>query len=469
MTNNRSYGKDIIMQGVARVVGGMVSFFAVFVLTYLFDEDILGQYNLVLTTINIITSICTLWLSQSILRYYQDKEQIGSILVLTLLCALLSLVLFDSYLFLTGIHRNVWAYLYVIVLVFYNILDAVFRKRRRLLYYVELELLLAIGRLFPMLYLANYTNDYNSIFLSQFVTVIIFMIYVFIREKRVLFHSNYIVKKGELNKYLRFGLPLVGLSVSNWFLTSSDRYIIKILGDDAQVGIYSTNYSLGNSIYMMFSLILVNAMHPIIINLWEKDHDETVRTVSETMDLYLVMMSPLVFYGILKSRILLSMFKGNSYSAHSSVFVWTALGIFLYGIALLMHKYFECEQRTNYILFMNLISALFNIVLNLLMIPAFGFEIAAFTTFLSYLLYIFMVWFRTHRFFPVSIDKKKTMKIILSILLFWGIDNVFVKTESVLFFFVEGFLYVVYTVAFFQVFHVVDIRIIVKRIIHRRT
>ena len=298
---NKGYSKDIIMQGIARISGGLLSFFAVFILTYLFDEDTLGKYNLVLTTINVITSICTLWLSQSILRYYQEKKQIGTLLVLTTVCVFISLVFFESYILITSTSRSVWAYFYVVTLVLYNIFDAIFRKGRRLAYYVGLELLLSIGRLFPMVVLARITHDFNTIFLSQFITVGIFLLGMILREKETLLHTEYKVRKDDLQKYLRFGLPLVGLSISNWFLTSSDRYVIKFLGNDAQVGIYSTNYSLGNSIYMMFSLILVNAMHPIIMNLWEKNHQESINVVSNTIDLYLIFMSPLVFYGCLKS------------------------------------------------------------------------------------------------------------------------------------------------------------------------
>ena len=465
---NKGYSKDIIMQGIARISGGLLSFFAVFILTYLFDEDTLGKYNLVLTTINVITSICTLWLSQSILRYYQEKKQIGTLLVLTTVCVFISLVFFESYILITSTSRSVWAYFYVVTLVLYNIFDAIFRKGRRLAYYVGLELLLSIGRLFPMVVLARITHDFNTIFLSQFITVGIFLLGMILREKETLLHTEYKVRKDDLQKYLRFGLPLVGLSISNWFLTSSDRYVIKFLGNDAQVGIYSTNYSLGNSIYMMFSLILVNAMHPIIMNLWEKNHQESINVVSNTIDLYLIFMSPLVFYGCLKSNILLGMFKGNSYSEHSSVFIWTVLGIFIYGISLLLHKYYECTQKTNNILVINIIAAVFNIAANFVLIPILGFEAAALTTFLSYLLYAMIVWIRTHKQFPVKINVINLLKILGSIIIFYLIDRALIRSTSVIFFFAEGIIYVLYTAAMYQLLKVCDIKQVLTKVIKRR-
>lgn len=467
MMEKRGYGKDIVMQGIARISGGLLSFLAVFLLTYLFDEETLGKYNLVLTTVNVITSICTLWLSQSILRYYRDKKQIGSLLIMTLICSFISIVFYEVYVLLTRTEPNIWAYVYVIVLVIYNILDAIFRKGRRLSYYVGLELLLSLGRLFPMIIIAKTTKDFNSIFLSQVITVSLFLLVVIIREKKTFITTSYHVEKADFVRFLKFGLPLVGLSISNWFLTSSDRYVIKILGNDAQVGIYSTNYSLGNSIYMMFALILVNAMHPIIINLWEKDTSEAIKTVSKTLDLYFLLMIPLVFYGCLKSNILLGLFKGDAYSLHSSIYIWTVLGIFIYGIALLLHKYYECIQRTKNILVINIIAALFNIIANFVLIPILGFEVAAFTTFLSYLLYAVIVWVRTHRKFPVKVKWGNIIKIFISIVAFGLIDLLFIKESSVLSFFLEGFLYVVYTIVFYQLLRVYSFNSIVAKIVNR--
>lgn len=446
----RGYGKDIIMQGIARIFGGLLSFLAVFLLTYLFNEETLGKYNLVLTTVNVITSITTLWLSQSILRYYKDKNHIGSLLIMTFVCAFVSVILLWFYIFFTRTEPSIWPYVYVIVLVFYNILDAIFRKGRRLSYYVGLELLLSLGRLFPMIIIAKATNNYNSIFLSQVITVSLFLVVLIIREKNTILTTSYSVEKNELIQFFKFGLPLVGLSVSNWLLTSSDRYIIKIFGNDADVGIYSTNYSLGNSIYMMFALILVNAMHPIIINLWEKDTKEAVQTVSKTLDLYYLLMIPLVFYGCLKSNVLLGLFKGESYSLHSSVFIWTVLGIFIYGIALILHKYYECIQKTSIILIINLIVALFNIIANFILIPIMGFEVAAFTTFLSYLLYAVIVRAKTHNCFPIKTNRVNLIKVLFSVVVFGMIDHFLINGDSLLVFVVEGLLYIIYTVIYYQ-------------------
>lgn len=455
---NNSFNKDILIQGIARIAGGIISFLSIFVLTYFFEESELGAYNLVLGTINVITSLSTLWLSQSILRFYNNKKQISFILTMMLLCICLSLVLFSISLYFTKYQNSIWAFIYLSLMVFYNIFDALFRKGRKLIYYLSLELLMSIGKLFPMIIIVKIADDYNCIFLSSSIVMFIFIGIIVIKERNVISDVKFDLDLNELKKYIRYGAPLVGLAISNWLLTTSDRYIIRYFENESAVGVYSTVYSLANSIYMMFGLILINAMHPIIINMWESDQEAAIKTVSYTVDNYFLLMIPLVFYGCLKSKILLSMLKGSSYMNHSNVFIWTSLGIFVYGMSLLFHKYYECNKQTECILRYNLISAISNILLNICLIPIFGFSVASFTTFASYLLYLFIVILKTHNIFPVRINRPQLIKVLSSVLLFLFLDFVLFRSESILSFFVEGIIYVLYTLLFYEKSHILDIR-----------
>lgn len=464
---NKNYSYDIFMQAFARIFGGVLSFLAIFVLTYLFDEATIGEYNLVYSTINIITSLSTLWLSQSILRFYNNKNDLGFIILLLGICFLISIIIYTGYVSVSDVSVNIWAYLYILVLILYNIFDAVFRKERQLKEYVALEIALSVGRIFPMVILANITGDYNSIFMSQCLIILIFFAALLLREKKIIKNLEYKIDEKILLSYLKYGMPLMGLAISNWFLTTSDRYVIKFYQSNYEVGVYSTNYSLGNSIYMMFALILINAMHPIIVNMWERNRNEAVRLVSETIENYIIFMIPLVFYGCLKSRVLLGMFRGETYSAHSDIFIWTVLGIFMYGISLLCHKYYECTRQTNMILMINIIAALFNIISNFILIPILGFGVAAFTTFAAYVLYFIIVRILTYKKFKISVDFSILIKVMISVILFFFLDWFIVKYDSIFSFFIEGIIYVLYTCVYYQLTKVIDIRKIISKVYMR--
>lgn len=445
------------MQGFARVVGGFLSFFAIFILTYLFNESELGEYNLILSTVNIIASLGTLWLSQSVLRFYEEKD-FGAVLILTGASIFICLFAYNILNILLNQTSSPWVYAYVVMIALYNIFDTMFRRARRLRDYVMLELLLAISKIFPMIVFGIITKDYNSIFSSQCIVLMAFFIMFFVKNNKLFRHASYKVNITMLRQYLRFGVPLMGLAVSNWVLTTSDRFVIKYFGGSVQVGIYSTNYSLANSIYMMFALIVINAFHPIIMKQWKIDKKETLKLISHTIDMYLLLMIPLTFFGCLKSNVILNMFKGNLYASHDWIFNWTALGIFFYGLSLLFHKYYELIEKTTMILIINLLAAISNIILNIILIPVIGFDVAAFTTFVSYIIYIIIVRVLTYKKFKLSINVKNLMVVMVAVMFFFVIDRIFVQKRTIIFFFIEGCVYVVYIAIVYSVTKIFDIK-----------
>lgn len=455
--NKNNYGNDIAMQAVARVFGSVFSFGAIFLLTYIFNEEQIGQYNLVLSTVNIIASMGTLWLSQGILRFYEKKD-FGFVIILTAVSSIICVACFSIYAVILPESVNVWTFLYVIILVIYNIFDAVFRKIRKLFYYVLLELLFAVGRIFPMLIIVMYTKNYNAVFESQAIVLCLYIGVLALVNRDVFKETSYKISGPQVIQYLQFGVPLMGLSISNWFLTMSDRYIINFFDGSANVGIYSTNYSLANSIYTMFSLIIVNAYHPVIMKKWDDSKEATMQLVSNSIEQYLLLMIPITVFGCLKSPIVLGLFQGDLYAENNWIFNWVAIGILIQGLSLLFHKYYELIKKTSKILIINILAAIVNIVLNIVLIPIWGFGIAAFTTFVAYVVYGFIVRICTMKNFQLVIEIKKILVPALSSLLFCIGDKIIVKNDGIVMFFIEGIIFVIYTVVIYQLLGVLDIR-----------
>lgn len=454
LENKEEYSYDIIVQGIAKCFGGLLSFSAVFVITYLFDESSIGEYNILLSTLNIVTSVSSLWLTQSILRYYDREKEF--VLLASIIIILFSLTVFFIINICIDVSTSIWPYLYIVFLLCYNVLDAIFRRKRRLLYYLVLEFLVNLGKIVPMVFIALYTRNYNAIFASQVFIFIIYSTILISCNLKVIKLNINLINTELFNQYLKYGIPLLGLSISSWLLSQSDRYIIQYYFSDFEVGIYSVVYSLAHSIYMLFSLIIVNAFHPIIMKSWDVDCKKTITIVSKTLDYYLMLMIPILYYGCKKSVNLLALFNGESYVEHSSIFIWTSFGIFVYGLSLLYHKYFELIESTSTIFLYNILVASINILLNIHLIPIFGFEIAAFTTFISYFIYIIMVRMSTYKKFRIEINKMILSKVLLSIIIFDILDNTFVDTQNFITFCVEGVMYVIYTLVFYQTFKIVD-------------
>lgn len=458
-----NHKRDLIVHTFVRILGGSIAFISVFLLTYIFPVSEIGKYNLILSSINISVSLGTLWLTQSILRYYHKDKNIGFIISLSTYSLITSVVFYLIFALIFKQEINFWILSYIIVFGIYSIGDSFFRSSNKIYSYMFLELAISIGKVFPMYFLAIMFNSINVIFASQILLVGILLIYLIIKNWRLLINLDYKVDRIGFEKYFKYGLPLVGLTISNWVLSASDRYIISFLGNDSQVGIYSTNYLLANSIYMMFALIVLGAFHPMIMREWHVSKKSTEILVSQSIDIYLAMMVPLSFYGILKSHILLGFFKGDSYSNYSTIFNWTVMGIFLYGLSMLFHKYFELIQKTSLILYFNLISAVLNVILNFLLIPYFGFQVAAFATFLSYFAYIVLVYLRTRNHFNLTFKYSHLLVHVIFNIAFYYCDKFLIHGSSLIMFFVEGVIYVGLVLIVYQLANMFKITDLIKK------
>ncbi|VTS27239.1 exopolysaccharide biosynthesis protein [Streptococcus pseudoporcinus] len=445
-----NHKKDLIVHTFVRILGGLIAFISVFLLTYIFPATEIGKYNLILSSINISMSLGTLWLTQSILRYYHVDKNLGFIISLSIYSLITSVVFYIIFAFIFKQEINFWILTYIVIFGIYSIGDSFFRSSNKIYYYMFLELAISIGKIFPMYFLAITFKSINAIFASQILLVSLLLLYLIIRNFKRISNFNYRVDWIEFKKYLKFGFPLVGLTISNWVLSASDRYIISFLGNNSQVGIYSTNYLLANSIYMMFSLIVLGAFHPMIMREWHISKESTEKLVNQSLDIYLGLMIPLSFYGILKSHILLSLFKGVSYSHYSIIFNWTVLGIFLYGLSMLFHKYFELIQKTSLILYFNMISAVINVILNFILIPYFGFQIAAIATFLSYLTYIILVYLRTRKHFKLKFNSYHLLVHLSFNFFYFVLDKILINNDSLICFFAEGIIYIASVILIYQ-------------------
>ncbi|WP_332373013.1 lipopolysaccharide biosynthesis protein [Lactococcus cremoris] len=455
--------RDLAVHTFVRILGGVISFASVFLLTYLFPVSEIGQYNLILSSINISVSLGTLWLTQSILRFYHEEKNLGFVISLSFISLFISFVF---YLMLAMIFRqpiNFWIVSYIFIFGVYSIGDSFFRSTNKIYAYMSLELAISIGKIFPMIVFALIFKSINSIFASQILLIGILLVYLIIKNWKTFQLLDYSINRISFEKYFRFGLPLVGLTISNWVLSASDRYIISFLGNDSQVGIYSTNYMLANSIYMMFSLIVLGAFHPMIMRQWHISKESTEELVSQSIDIYFALMVPLCFFGILKSHILLGFFKGDTYTHYSDIFNWTVLGIFLYGLSMLFHKYFELIEKPSVILLFNLISAIVNIILNFILIPSFGFQIAAFATFLSYLTYIILVYIKMKNRFSIKFNFGNLAIHFIYNLVFLVIDTLLVKNSNLIIFLLEGVIYVLLTILVYQLTNMFKVTDLVKR------
>lgn len=209
-------------------------------------------------------------------------------------------------------------------------------------------------------------------------------------------------KKFYNRKYWRFCIPLVipmifhGLA--GIILNQSDRIMLDILTSSATVGIYSLAYTFSNVIFVCWSA-LNNSWVPFY---YEYMRNGDLDTINKKAQNYMELFSVLCCGFVLLAPEVYYLFAGDEFwngVKMIPIFTVSTFFVFLYSFPI---NYEIFHKKTKSIANASIISAVVNIILNLILIKEYGAYGAAIATLLCYLLQLLL-----HHMKAFSISKEK--------------------------------------------------------------
>ena len=189
-----------------------------------------------------------------------------------------------------------------------------------------------------------------------------------------------------LKDALRYALPLLPAGLSVWVLDRSDRLVIGHFMGPESVGVYSANYALAG-LLMLFQTPLQVTLLPKVSSLWNSDRASAVRYVSLSNKLFLTFAVPFVVGAPLVARPLLARLGNEQISAGGGLLTFLiAAGVTAWGVSVMLTQIFYGARRTLPVGVVTVAAALLNLLLNFLLVPAWGVAGAALATLVSYAL-----------------------------------------------------------------------------------
>lgn len=233
-----------------------------------------------------------------------------------------------------------------------------------------------------------------------------------------------------LNEFIGYGIPLIAALVFSWILVLSDRYLIEYFRGSYEVGLYSASYQLADYPIGLISSTIIMAAFPIILDTWEKKGDQvTTDLISNIMRYYLLFAIPTMIYIIILSKEFM-LILGTSYSDGYVVLPWVCFGSLMMGLCVYINKGLELKKKTRILSFIVSVAAASNILLNLVLIPQYGFYGAGAATGVAYLIYFIVSICISRRYLKCRIPLKSTINFSfsslimgMSLLLFKGYLN----------------------------------------------
>ena len=208
---------------------------------------------------------------------------------------------------------------------------------------------------------------------------------------------------------LRFNIPLIPHYLSVMLLAQSDRIMITKMVGTAQTAMYSVAYQIASILN-----VVLGAIEGVLIPwtykvLFEKD--EKVSKLKNINTMYLSFVAMLIWGTTLFAPEMLNLIGGKNYVVASEIMPILSLGIFYQAVYGRFCNFEFYVGKTIYVTIATTIAAVSNIVMNYFGIIKYGYQVAAYTTFICYLIQAFMHYIVVKRILDNDMEFEKLFDI----------------------------------------------------------
>lgn len=260
--------------------------------------------------------------------------------------------------------------------------------------------------------------------LSSLITPIVIFLLVLVRVAR---HLPFQIDKHVFIPLVRVGFPSIFGLFAFLLIDYADRQMLQRLAGLDALGVYSVGYSFG-MVMMIFIGAFGNAWAPFFMSFVNRRED--ARYIFGKVFKYYILgfgFLTLLFFALAKPVV--SMMVGPNFQEAFLVVGLVAGAYMLKGCYLIQLPGLYFEHKLHIQSAIEWVAALINIVLNFILIPIYGIVGAAFATFISYLVLVFLSWFFAHKYLNIIYDQWRNLFIALILaagmmVLFWlsGLD-----------------------------------------------
>ncbi len=215
---------------------------------------------------------------------------------------------------------------------------------------------------------ANVTYLIFSISLANLITPITLFTLLNVKGiKKTTF--RYAIKRIEsfliyLPKAYGFSLPLIFLAIFSWLATYSDRYIINILMQPSDVGIYSANYGLASKVMLLSVGPLLTLLRPDIYGEYLSLIDKKILLKKTLLRYFALGLFIVLIFVFFYNQIGL-FFLSKEYQAGFFILVPISLTYLILTSSQFFDLFFYANSKTGNILLINGVGMLINLILNI--------------------------------------------------------------------------------------------------------
>ena len=237
---------------------------------------------------------------------------------------------------------------------------------------------------------------------------------VILKKGKRAFSKNYIKES------LQISLPMIPHLLSQIFLSSCDLLMIKSIVGEASAGIYSVAYTISNILYTI-SLQIFKPWSPWVYRRIENKETDSIKENSKLI-MHIVWIFCIGIFTIAPE--LIKLFINSEYGEASLIVPPICLGIFFQMMYTFFYDIEYYHKKNKQIAIFSVITAVINIILNYVAIHIWGYQAAAYTTIVSYMILCILHYFGMRKIDKTQYYDLKTLLVLSSVLILITFANV---------------------------------------------
>jgi O-antigen/teichoic acid export membrane protein len=209
---------------------------------------------------------------------------------------------------------------------------------------------------------------------------------------------------------LKFSVPLMPHLLSLWVLSLSDRLILQKYLPLSDVGIYNLGYQMA-SIVQVLAFSAMNAWSPFF---YRTANEPGASRMLSRFSTYYWLAVAILCTGVatLARDVLVVMASRPAYYVAYRVVPWVVLASMMRAFYFVFITALYHTKKVKSVPLVTVVSGLINVGLNLLLVPRYGYMVAAITTFAAYALQAVVMYYLAQRVYPMPYERARVAKLL---------------------------------------------------------
>jgi len=448
--------KDFFGYGLGMAVSKMLTLVSYPLYARFYSASDLGVLELALSLMGFFLIFCLLGADTALTFYYWDNKNnenrksyftsAFSIILFISTVVFFGLFLFEEYvrdIYFKGNFKFDYFGFSILVFsqTFFVFLNKYFRIHGNVKGYNLILIANACLFILFIFLLIKYENI-NAFFYAKLISIIplVFLMVLIFKKSFSKFPKLEYVKN-----ILNYSIPLIPFSLVLAMVAAIDKLSINYFLTLSDVGVFSVGAK-GGLFVGLFTTAFSMAFAPYAMSIKNKSNCREI--YASIFEIYLICILGCVLLIVSIDDFILRYFVGDNidYIEAKKIIGLSALSFSLNSMFSQLGIGLNILSKNKYFFHGAVASLFLNILLNIIFIPIFGINGAAYSGILSYLSITVWIYFVNQKFYPIPYGKKNILIILLFLFCFFIIynlildDNIFLKTLVLIFYFFIGVL-----------------------------